>query len=164
MIVKGVDDTNPVAGFRMGMVELGVDNQRKVINITATPDSEQAGPRETVTYTIKTTDWQGNPVQAEVGVGLTDLASLSVGQPNSDPILRFFYGEQGLGVRTATPLTINTDQLTQTVLDTIKGGGGGGGEGGIFDIRQDFVDTAFWDATVVTDANGEAQILGHTAG
>ncbi len=158
MIVKGVDENNPVAGFRMGMVELGVETERKAISIQATPDREQAGPRETVTYTIETTNWAGEPVQAEVGVALTDLASLSVGEPNSQPILRFFYGEQGLGVRTATPMTINTDQVTQTVIDTIKGGGGGFGEGGIFDIRQDFVDTAFWDATIETDANGRAQI------
>ncbi|HLV36550.1 MAG TPA: MG2 domain-containing protein, partial [Spirillospora sp.] len=158
MIVKGVDETNPVAAFRMGMVELGVEIERKEITITATPDREQAGPRETVTYTIRTTNWRGDPVQAEVGVALTDLASLSVGEPNSEPILRFFYGQQGNAVRTGTPLTVNVDQITQTVIDTIKGGGGGLGEGGIFDIRQDFVDTAFWDATVITDENGLAEI------
>jgi hypothetical protein len=158
MIVKGVDETNPVAGFRMGMVELGVEIDRKIITIEATPDKAQAGPRDTVTYTIQTTDWEGNPVQAEVGVALTDLASLSVGDPNSDPILQFFYGQQGNSVRTGTPLTINTDQYTQTVIDTIKGGGGGFGEGGIFDIRQDFVDTAFWNAFVRTDENGQAEI------
>lgn len=158
LMVKGVDESNPIAGFRMGMVELGVEIDRKQLTIDITPDREQAGPRETVTYTIETTDWQGEPVQAEVGVALTDLASLSVGDPNSGPILRFFYGEQGNSVRTATTLTINVDQITQTVIDTIKGGGGGFGEGGIFDIRQDFVDTAFWDATVVTDENGRAEI------
>ena len=158
LIVKGVDESNPIAGFRMGMVQLGVEIERKEITIDITPDREQAGPRETVTYTIETTDWQGQPVQAEVGVALTDLASLSVADPNSGPILPFFYGEQGNAVRTATPLTINTDQITQTVIDTIKGGGGGFGEGGIFDIREDFVDTAHWDATVVTDANGRAQV------
>jgi len=59
-------------------------------------------------------------------------------------------------VRTSSPLTINVDQLTQTVLDTIKGGGGGGGEGGIFDIRENFVDTAYWNATVNTNADGTA--------
>ena len=158
LIVKGVDENNPIAAFRMGMVELGVEIDRKEITIDVMPDREQAGPRETVTYTILTTDWQGEPVQAEVGVALTDLASLSVGDPNSGPLLRFFYGEQGNSVTTSTPLTINTDQITQTVIDTIKGGGGGFGEGGIFDIRQDFVDTAYWDATVVTDANGQAEV------
>jgi alpha-2-macroglobulin len=158
IILKGVDETNPVAAFRMGMVQLGVDNERKEISIDITPDREQAGPREDVTYTIRTTDYKGDPLQAEVGVGLTDLASLSIADPNSGPILAYFYGQQGLSVRTATPLTINTDQITQTTLDTIKGGGGGGGEGGIFDIREDFVDTAFWNGAVTTDENGVATI------
>lgn len=156
MLVKGVDENNPVAGFRAGMLQLSVDNNQKAITIAITPDREQVGPRETVTYNVTTTDYAGNPVQAEVGVGLTDLASLSIAEPNSPPILGYYYGQQGLGVRTSTPLTINVDQLTQTVLDTIKGGGGGGLEGGIFDIRQDFVDTAYWNATLVTDAEGKA--------
>ncbi len=158
LIVKGVDENNPVAGFRMGLIELGVDNARKAITINATPDRDQAGPRETVTYTIETTDYEGNPVEAEVGIGLTDLATLSVGDPNSGPILRFYYGEQGLSVLTGSPLTINTDQITQTVLDTIKGGGGGGGEAGIFDIREEFVDTPYWNPSIVTDENGTATI------
>ncbi len=156
VLVKGVDENNPVAAFRTGLVQLGVDNNQKEIQISIVPDKEQAGPRETVNYTVTTTDYVGNPVQAEVGIGLTDLASLSIAEPNSSPILSFFYGQQGLGVRTTTPLTINVDLLTQVVLDTIKGGGGGGGEGGIFDIRQDFVDTAYWNATLTTDANGTA--------
>ena len=158
MIVKGVDENNPVAGFRMGIVQLGVSNKQKEITVNITPDREQAGPRETVTYTITTTDYQGEPVQAEVGVGLTDLSVLSIAPENSGPLLSFFYGQQGLAVRTATPLTINTDLLTQTTLDTIKGGGGGGGEGGIFDIRQEFVDTPYWNAHVLTDENGMATV------
>lgn len=156
VLVKGVDENNPVAAFRMGLVQLGVDNAQKEITIEIEPDVEQAGPGETVTYTVRTTDHGGAPVSAEVGVGLTDLATLSIGQPNSTPILPFYYGQQGLGVRTSTPLTINTDQITQTVLDTIKGGGGGFGEGGIFDIRQEFVDTAYWNAELLTGADGEA--------
>ncbi|MBI5669953.1 MAG: Ig-like domain-containing protein [Chloroflexi bacterium] len=156
MLVKGVDENNPVAAFRMGLVQLAVDNQRKQITIAITPDREQAGPGETVTYTVRTTDFEGQPVQAEVGVGLTDLASLSIADPNSGPLLAYFYGQQGLSVRTATPLTINVDALTQYVLDVIKGGGGGAGEGGIFDIRQEFVDTPYWNPSIITDANGEA--------
>ena len=95
-------------------------------------------------------------MQAEVGVSLTDLAVLTIADPNSGKLLDYFYGQQGLSVRTSTPLTINTDQITQTVLDTIKGGGGGFGEGGIFDIRQQFVDTPYWNASLTTDADGTA--------
>lgn len=156
LLVKGVDENNPVTAFRMGLLQLGVNNEQKEITIEITPDREQTGPRETVTYTVQTTNYAGAPVQAEVGVGLTDLASLAIADANVGPILSFFYGQQGLSVRTATSLTINVDQLTQTVLDTIKGGGGGGGEAGIFDIRGEFVDTAYWNATLTTDASGTA--------
>ncbi len=156
VIVKGVDANNPVAGFRMGLVQLNVDPAHKEINIAITTDKSQAGPGDTVNYTVKTTDYQGKPVQAEVGVSLTDLSVLTLADPNSPPLLTYFYGQQGLGVKTATPLTINTDQITQTVLNTIKGGGGGFGEGGIFDIRQQFVDTPYWNGSLTTDANGTA--------
>ncbi len=156
LIVKGVDEFNPVADFRMGAVQLGVSIERKAIAITITPDRESAQPRETVTYTVKTTDYKGDPISAEVGVSLTDLASLSIAPPNSADILRYFYGQQGLGIRTSTPLTLNTDLLTQFTLDTVKGGGGGGGLDGIIEVRGEFVDTAYWNGALVTDQNGEA--------
>ncbi len=156
LLVKGVDENTPVAEFRMGMAGIAVDPERREITVTVRPDREQAGPRETVTYTVETTDFAGNPVQAEVGVGLTDLAVLTLAEPNSQPLMQTFYGQQGLGVRTAVPLTLSVDQLTQTTLDTVKGGGGGGGEGGIFEVRQEFVDTPYWNPTLVTDEGGQA--------
>jgi uncharacterized protein YfaS (alpha-2-macroglobulin family) len=156
LIVKGVDENNPIAAFRMGMVQLSVETTRREIALEIEPDAEQAGPGDTVNYTIRATNYLGEPVRAEIGVGLTDLAVLSIAPPNSTPLLRYFYGQQGIGVRTSTPLTINTDLVTQTILDTIKGGGGGFGEGGIFDIREDFVDTPYWNGALTTDENGEA--------
>ena len=155
VLVKGVDENNQVAAFRMGLIQLAVDPERKELSLEIEPSVETAGPGDTVTFTVRATDFNGEPAQAEVGVGLTDAASLAIGDPNSIPLMMFFYGQQGLSVQTSTPLTINTDQLTQTVLDTIKGGGGGFGEGGIFDIREEFVDTAYWNATLTTDENGE---------
>ncbi|MFN8527594.1 MAG: alpha-2-macroglobulin family protein [Anaerolineae bacterium] len=119
-------------------------------------NTEQAGPGDTVTFTIRATDYAGNPVTAELGAGLTDLAVLTLAPSNASDLIAYFYGQQGLSVRTATPLSINTDQLTQTVLDVIKGGGGGFGEGGIFDIRQEFVDTAYWNGSLTTNADGTA--------
>ncbi len=158
VLVKGVDENTPVAEFRMGLAQIAVDPERREIAVTVTPDREQAGPRETVTYTITTTDYQGDPVPAEVGVGLTDLAVLTIAEPNSQPLMSYFYGQQGLSVRTAMPLTLSVDQLTQTTLDTVKGGGGGGGEGGIFEVRQEFVDTPYWNPTLTTGEDGRATI------
>lgn len=157
-LVKGVDANNPVATFRMGMVQFGVEINRKEISIDINTDVERAQPQQTVTYTVRTTDYKGDPVSAEVGIAVTDLAALSLAAPNSGPILSHFYGEQGLGIRTASGLTINTDQLTQEILDTVKGGGGGFAVDGIIEIRGEFVDTPYWNATVVTDVNGVATV------
>ncbi|MFQ3534713.1 MAG: Ig-like domain-containing protein [Aggregatilineales bacterium] len=159
VIVKGVDENNPVAAFRIGLLQIGVDTTRYALNITVTPDREQASPRETVTYTIKVTNYLGEPVQAEIGVGLTDLAVLSLLPDTSPPILEHFYSRTGLSVRTAVSLTVSVDQQTQEILTTIKGGGGGGGpEGGIFEVRQRFIDTPLWLPSVVTDQRGEATV------
>ncbi len=158
LIVKGVDDKNPVAAFRLGYVQLNVDSERYKLNIDVKPDKEKAGPREDVTYTLKVTDYQGKPVKAEVGVGLTDLAVLSLLPDTSTPILQHFYEKQALSVRTATTLTISVDEQTQSILNTVKGGGGGGAESGVLQIRQLFVDTPLWSPTVTTDDNGVATV------
>jgi uncharacterized protein YfaS (alpha-2-macroglobulin family) len=158
MIVKGVDAKNPVAAFRVGLVQFGVQTEQLNLKINVTPDKPQAGPRETVNYKLKVTDYMGEPVQAEVGVGLTDLATLSLLPDTSTPILRHFYSQTGLGVRTSASLTVSVDQQTQEIINTVKGGGGGGPEGGIFEVRQLFIDTPLWSPAVKTDSNGEAVV------
>ncbi|MCI0714073.1 MAG: Ig-like domain-containing protein [Chloroflexi bacterium] len=161
VLVKGLDDTSPFTQFRIGMIQLGVDTERLNLNVEVSADlqgADFAGPGDEVTLNVKTTDWEGNPVKAEVGVGVTDLSVLSIAPPNSQPLMSHFYGQQGLSVRTATPLTLSADQVTQEIIDTIKGGGGGGGELGIFEVRQDFVDTPLWAPSIITDENGEGQV------
>lgn len=156
LIIKGVDENNPAPGFKMGTAKLSVSPEQQQITVTLTPDKAQVGPRDTVNYTLRATDYLGQPVQAEFSLGLVDLAVLSLTPPNSGPILDAFYGERALGVRTATGLTLNVDRLN-VAADQAKGGGGGA-EAGFDEVRGNFADTAYWNATVVTGANGEAQV------
>jgi len=157
LLVKGVDESNPVADFRMGMVKLSVDNSQFKLNVDITADKSQAEPQDSVTYTVTTTDANGQPVQTELGVSLSDLAALSLRPNHNTPLLDFFYSGERLGLRTAATLTLNTDLITQFTRDVVKGGGGGGGEGfGILEVREEFVDTPFWDGQLETDANGTA--------
>lgn len=155
MLVKGIDKNNPVASFRMGLTQLKVDPEQKQLTVSITADHRQASPNDVVRYTIQTTNYRGEPVKAEVGVALTDLAVLSLADPNSHPLMDYFYNLQGLGVRTGTALTMNTDQLTQQTIDMIKGGGGGGPEIGVIEVREKFIDTPYWNATLTTDENGQ---------
>lgn len=61
LIIKGVDENNKVAAFRMGYVQVGVDAGRKALNIAIDSDVDQAQPQQTVTYTVRTTDYQAAP-------------------------------------------------------------------------------------------------------
>jgi len=156
VIMKGVDDTNPTPAFRMGLAKLSVSVEQQAINVKLTPDKTKVGPRDTVNYKVKATDYQGQPVKAEFSLGLADLAALSLAAPNSGPILDAFYSERGLAVRTAVGIALSVDQLNVATA-AIKGGGGGGADQFV-EVRGDFRDTAYWNAAVVTDDNGEASV------
>ena len=157
VLIKGVDNTNPVPAFKMGLVKIGVDPVEQTIQLTVTPDRDRVGPREEVTYTIEARDFAGQPVDAEVSLALVDLATLSLALPNSGPIRDHFYGNAGLGVLTAVPMTNLVDRLNQQLFDQGKGGGGGGAEG-FFDIRTEFRDTAYWSAVVRTGEDGTTTV------
>lgn len=157
MIVAGADETTPYPQFRMGLAQIAIDNSDRALNIELTPaTTDAAAPGSQQTWTIRTTDAAGNPVSAEVSLALTDQAVLSIAERTEQDIMDAFYGVAPLSVITSSPLVASVDQITQEVLDTVKGGGGGFGEGGIFDIREDFIDTPYWEAALVTDADGLA--------
>ncbi|MGH2592657.1 MAG: alpha-2-macroglobulin family protein, partial [Anaerolineae bacterium] len=111
------------------------------------------------TYTLKVADFAGKPVQAEVSLGLVDLSVLSLLDDFGPSIEEKYYGERGLGVRTSSALVLSVDRINITFAEEGKGGGGGApadAEGGF--VRQRFPDTAYWNASVTTDANGAAVV------
>lgn len=158
LVIKGVDETSSAPDFKVGMVQLTVEREEQELAIEIIPDRDILGPRDTVQFTVRVHDFQGNPVAAELSLALADLAALSLTGPNSRPILDFFYTNQWLSVSTALLLTRNMDAYNQELQDQFKGGGGGDGGIGVMTIREDFPDTAYWRGQVTTDANGEATV------
>jgi hypothetical protein len=148
---------NDLGSFKLGLVELPVDNAVKEITLTLTPSADVLRPGETVTFTVQAADWQGEPLQAEISLALIDKAILSLAQTTNQPLLDSFYRQRGLGVQTSSNLVLNLDRLNQQLEEGAKGGGGGDGMMGI-ELRTEFEDTALWDPTVVTDANGMAEV------
>jgi uncharacterized protein YfaS (alpha-2-macroglobulin family) len=166
LVVKGVDENNPRPNFKMGIAEISVSTEEQAIQVQITPDQSQVSPGSQVRYTVKTLDYQGNPVKAEVSLGLSDLATLSLVDPNSPPILDFFYSQRTLGVWTSMPIGLSIEDYNATIEESLAqgqgmGSGGGKGEGdlGVIAVRQNFPDTAFWDAQVVTGDNGQATVV-----
>ncbi|MCC7209727.1 MAG: hypothetical protein IT323_20630, partial [Anaerolineae bacterium] len=158
-VIKGEDATNFTPAFRTGLIGLNVDTEQLQLNVEVSADRDQAEPQEEVVYTVRVTDFRGQPVQAEIGLALVDEAVLALLPDNLPSLMAYFYSRQGLGVRTANALIYNVDQTTQEIINVQKGGGKGGGDYfGIFTIRKDFITTPLWQPFVVTDLSGVARV------
>ncbi|MCC6975883.1 MAG: Ig-like domain-containing protein [Anaerolineae bacterium] len=108
-----------VPELRYGLINLTVA-VTKQLNIKLTPSVERAAPGETVTFDVLITDQNDEPVAAEVGLSLSDVATLSVGAPNSGPIFTAYWSTRGLSILTATALNRLIDGIKlQEELDDL---------------------------------------------
>jgi len=158
VVVKGADpETGEPASLKVGYAQLSIATAEKELQITLTPDKEGTyEPGETVTYNIRTTEFDGKPVQAELALNLVDLAVLTLAEQRGS-LLDQFWRERGLGVNTAANLTLSVDRINRLIETGEKGGDGGRGEEfGV--VRRRFPDTAYWNPALVTDENGKAQV------
>ena len=138
--------------FKVGYAELRVESQEKLLSVSVTADRERYEPREEATYTIETRDAQGEPVSAEVSLGVVDAALYALAGGRVPDIVEGFYGRRLLAVRTAGSLTIHVERVN---VRRDYGGGGGPGEE---QPRRLFPDVAYWNPTIVTDEQGRAQV------
>jgi uncharacterized protein YfaS (alpha-2-macroglobulin family) len=166
LVIKGVDANNPRPNFRMGVTEFKVSDREQQLKVQITKDKETASPSEAVKYRLITHDFKDQPIDAELSVALTDLATLSLLEPNARPIKDFFYNRRNLAIWTSLPLTNSIEDYNAEIQDRLKEGAGmgsgGGGKGldelGVMAVRQNFPDTAYWDAQVQTGPGGATEV------
>ncbi len=122
------------------------------LNVTITPDREQYAPREEATFTVRVTNYQGEPVSAEVSLALVDEAIFALSPELSGPMYDAFYYQRSR--------LVNTYNSLRPTRELWGGGmGGGGGDGGFpGGPRADFPDTAAWFPVLYTDFNGEVKV------
>lgn len=147
---------SPDPAVKFGQVHFAVNTKQKSIQVAVTPGKNHYLPGEEVTLDVSTKDSDGRPVPAEVSLSVADLSVLAlVGNPKKDPVA-FFYDGRPLGVSTASNIK---NVLTEAEVPSgTKGGGGGEPEDLAKKKRGVFKDTAYWNASVVTDAGGRAQV------
>ncbi|MCA9969765.1 MAG: Ig-like domain-containing protein, partial [Anaerolineales bacterium] len=131
--------------------ELRVPVTDKTLTVTITPDRDTYAPRDAATFTVRVTNGRGEPVSAEVSLGVVDEAIYALSGELAGPIFDAFYFERGNIVRTY-------DALAPSRYLGLGGGGGGGGGDLAVSPRADFPDTAAWYPTLQTDWNGEATV------
>lgn len=157
-IKKGTGVKDPPQ-MKMGVVEIRVKNPTKQLDIDIKPNKDRYSPGEEMKLSINTKDQTGKNVQSEVALALVDESVWSLARVNLADIYQTFYQSRNLSVLTANALTVSMDRLNANVNLGSKGGsGGGGGEGGPETVRENFLDTAYWNATVETNVNGEANL------
>ena len=170
------DSSNPYADIGIGIAELIVSPEQFALSVTLTPQVDALSPGDTAVYDIRVTDYLGNPVEADLSLALVDLAILSLQEDQARPLIDIFYSRQPYRGQIGSGLIISGEGLTPELPIEAGGFGGGGGGGAAPEsvaldaeerssgneddetIRQEFPDTAFWEASVKTDASGMATV------
>jgi uncharacterized protein YfaS (alpha-2-macroglobulin family) len=166
--VNTADPDFPYADIRIGIIDLPVSIEQLTLNVELSAGQDVYEPGDTATFTVAVTDFQGNPVPAEVSLALVDLAVLTLKEDNAPPITEAFYSPQPLRSQTGSGLFITGEGLEPE--EPLQGGGLGGGggadealasvrvEGEEDGVREDFKDTAYWEARLQLDGSGQATV------
>ena len=147
-------------GFRSAQHELLVPPSDALVEVKITADKDEYRPGETATFRVQTVDGRGNPVAAEVALGVVDEALFALREDATPRLDETFFAKRWDAVS-----TVGADQ---TGGWRILGGpevfmaapmrnakSAQGEQGG---VREYFPDTLRWIAQVVTDQSGQATI------
>jgi uncharacterized protein YfaS (alpha-2-macroglobulin family) len=161
LLVKGrtkeatADDSSDPGkpAFRLGYVELRVEDSAKRLNVDVKANREEYRPATKATVEVNVKDAAGRPSQSEVTLWAVDYGVLSLTAYRTPDVLDSIYVAKALGV-------MNEDSRTRIIsrrVITPKGAeeGGGGADPGDA-VRRDFRVLAFWVGSLVTDRNGRA--------
>ncbi|MBP7056890.1 Ig-like domain-containing protein [Candidatus Gracilibacteria bacterium] len=151
--VKGHGNDN-VPAFRQGYINLRIDNLPRSLKVTLQPNKTVYAPKDTVQLDVTVTDQTGKPVAGDFALSVVDESLLALTGEKPDDILERFFGQRSILVKTFASLVTLNEQI-----DVKTGGGAKGGDGSGRALRRgNFKDTAYFNAHVVTDANGKAVV------
>ena len=154
---EGVEDESDPGkpAFRLGYVELEVEDASKRLNVDVKADREEFRPATKAKIDVNVHDRAGQPVRSEVTLWAVDYGVLSLTDYRTPDVLDSIYIAKALQV-------VNDDSrqkiISRRVL-TPKGatqGGGGGRDAGPGMLRKDFRVLAFWLGSITTDNRGRA--------
>ncbi len=146
-----------ILSLTQGKVNIPVDPQEHKLNLEIIGEPDRLGPGDEVAISIRVTDTDGNPVEAEFSVSVVDKAIYALADPAEENILNAFYDQIRHAVKTSGSLLVSTE--TEDEINSNDGGMGGGGGDGLSSLRSNFKDTAYWTGQIVTNSKGEAELV-----
>jgi uncharacterized protein YfaS (alpha-2-macroglobulin family) len=157
VLYRGPTAQDPAPRFKVGYVQLPVSTETRALNVQVSTDKPATKPGDTVRYGIRVTDHGGRGVKAEVSMSVVDKAVLALQDERGPDGLKAFWFERGLGVNTASSMTISVDRWNDAVAEAARSGKGGSGVT-LDRARQEFRNTAYWSAQVTTKDDGTASV------
>ncbi len=134
--------------FKIGYIKLPVSISQKSLAITVKTSKERYVPQEEVTIDVDVKDIEGKGIEADLAVMVVDMSLLALTGYEKPDVLSVFYGERGLGVKTALTMA--------KFIERFKPGAKGGGGGDEKKARGEFKNTAYWIGSLKTDKSGKA--------
>jgi uncharacterized protein YfaS (alpha-2-macroglobulin family) len=142
--------------FRLGYVELGVEDKAKRLDLAVSADREEYRPGAKAAISVAVSDPARQPAQAEVTLWAVDYGVLSLTGFRTPDVVP--------SVWIAKALQVSNEDSRQRIISRRaivpkggdEGGGGGADQGPGTPVRKDFRVLAFWLGSVVTDAAGKA--------
>ena len=152
------DDSDPgKPAFRLGYVELKVEDQTKRLTVSVAADKQEYRPANTATVAIAVADHQNRGTASEVTLWAVDYGVLSLTSYQTPDVRGSVYVRKSLQVFNAD----SRQRIVSRRVLTPKGdtdGGGGGADSGAGTLRKDFRVLAFWLGSVTTDQTGHARV------
>lgn len=150
--------------YHYGSKSIRVPPEAKLLDIEVEPSKPQFKPGEPARYVVTARDKEKRPVSAEVSLGIVDEALYGVAPDTVPRIDRVFYGRTYDRVFTSSSLSFYFSgqagerampiaRLGRKTLAQMK-------PPSPMDprVRKAFPDTAYWSPSLVTDANGRAEV------
>ena len=152
-LVGQAEDGSP--DFRQGYLELSVAVIQEHLNVAVTSQPERGGPGEPVTLTLRVTDASGAPVQGEFSLAVVDKAVLALAAAQRRSI-----SSRRSTARSRWGCAPGSRWLPggSACASCPAGWAAGAATWLPAVVREYFPDTAYWNAVIVTDANGEAVV------
>jgi alpha-2-macroglobulin len=150
----------------MASTNLIVPAAGKKLSVSITPSAAQYRPGEAAILSLQVKDASGNGVRARVGLALVDEAIYALQPDLSADLFASFWGPRPNRVSTYDSLVrlpwgynVPPPMGTPAPAEPAAPAAGDPAEGsrGIT-VRRRFEDTAYWNATITTDADGKATV------
>ena len=141
--------------FKIGYFNMPVVPDNKRLKVTVNTDKDKYVPGDEVTVNLHMENQKGQGVKGEICVSAVDLGVLNLTGFKTPDYFDSFYYTRGIDVITAETRKYIIDQKNYGQKGGNPGGDGGGKPS---TLRENFVATAMFKPSVITDNNGNGSV------